>query len=44
MSNTTYAHNPLTLLHMAAYLRQRGIRPVEIFQRARLSLDTARAK
>ena len=32
-----YAHNPLTLLHIASYLRQRGIRPVEIFQRAGVS-------
>jgi AraC-like DNA-binding protein len=29
-----YAHNPSTLLHIAAYLRHRGIPPVEIFRRA----------
>jgi AraC-like DNA-binding protein len=29
-----HAHNPSTLLHIAAYLRQRGIPPVEIFRRA----------
>jgi AraC-like DNA-binding protein len=34
MSSDTYAHNPVTLLHIAAYLRQRGIKPLEIFKRA----------
>jgi AraC-like DNA-binding protein len=29
-----YAHNPLTLHHIAAELRKRGISPVEIFTRA----------
>ena len=32
-----YAHNPVTLLHIAPYLRQRGVGPVEIFQRAGVS-------
>jgi AraC-type transcriptional regulator len=32
-----YAHNPLTLLHIASYLRERGVSPVEIFRRAGIS-------
>jgi AraC-like DNA-binding protein len=29
-----YAHNPATLLHIATYLRERGVQPVELFRRA----------
>ncbi len=32
-----YAHNPATLLHIAEYLRDRGIHPLEIFRRADVS-------
>jgi len=32
-----YTHNPATLLHIAEYLRDRGIHPLEIFRRADLS-------
>jgi AraC-like DNA-binding protein len=32
-----YAHNPATLLHIAEYLRERGIHPLEIFRRAEVS-------
>ncbi|MCT8972538.1 helix-turn-helix transcriptional regulator [Microbaculum marinisediminis] len=37
MSNDDFAHNPITLLHIASELRKRGISPVEIFRRAGLS-------
>jgi AraC-like DNA-binding protein len=37
MSNRGFAHNPVTLLHIAAYLRERSISPLEIFRRANLS-------
>jgi AraC-like DNA-binding protein len=40
MSNNTYAHHPVTLLHIAAYLRERGIPPVEIFRRAGIPPST----
>lgn len=32
-----YAHNPATLLHIAEYLRDQGIHPLEIFRRADVS-------
>jgi AraC-like DNA-binding protein len=32
-----YAHNPLTLHHIASYLRKRGVDPVEIFRCAGVS-------
>ena len=32
-----YAHNPATLLHIAEYLRDRGVHPLEIFRRAEVS-------
>ncbi len=32
-----YAHNPATLLHIAEYLRDQGIHPLEIFRRAEVS-------
>lgn len=34
MLGETFAHNPRTLLHIAPYLRSRGVSPVEIFKRA----------
>jgi AraC-like DNA-binding protein len=37
MSRHTFAHNPVTLLHIASYLRQRDISPVEIVRRAGIS-------
>lgn len=33
----SFAHNPRTLLHIAPYLRSRGVSPVEIFKRAGIS-------
>jgi AraC-like DNA-binding protein len=30
----SYAHNPATLLHIAGYLRERGVNPLEVFRRA----------
>jgi len=35
--DTDVCHNPITLLHIASYLRQRGIRPAEVFQRVGVS-------
>jgi AraC-like DNA-binding protein len=32
-----YAHNPATLLHIAEYLRERGVHPLEVFRRAEVS-------
>ena len=32
-----YAHNPATLLHIAEYLRDRGVHPLAIFRRAEVS-------
>jgi hypothetical protein len=32
-----YAHNPATLLHIAEYLRDRGVDPLDIFRRADVS-------
>jgi Arabinose-binding domain of AraC transcription regulator, N-term len=40
MSSSAYAHHPVTLLHVAAYLRERGIPPVEIFRRAGIPPST----
>jgi AraC-like DNA-binding protein len=37
MSSRAFAHNPATLLHIAPYLRERGISPLEIFRRAGIS-------
>jgi hypothetical protein len=37
MSSRIYAHNPATLLHIATYLRQRGISALEIFRRVGIS-------
>lgn len=37
MLSEVYAHNPRTLLHIAPYLRSRGVSPVEIFKRAEVS-------
>ncbi len=37
MSNEEFAHNPRTLLHVAAQLRRCGISPVEIFKNVGLS-------
>jgi len=37
MSDHGFAHNPVTLLHIAAYLRERSISPLEIFGRASIS-------
>lgn len=34
MLSESFAHNPRTLLHIAPYLRSRGVSPVEIFKRA----------
>jgi AraC-like DNA-binding protein len=34
MSSDAYAHNPVTLLHIAARLRTLGISPLDIFRRA----------
>jgi len=33
MLSEAFAHNPRTLLHIAPYLRSRGVSPVEIFDR-----------
>jgi AraC-like DNA-binding protein len=37
MISEEYTHNPVTLLHIADELRQRGVPPVEIFRRANIS-------
>lgn len=37
MSSDDYAHNPRTLLHIAAELRRRGISPVEVFRQSDIS-------
>lgn len=37
MLSEVYAHHPRTLLHIAPYLRSRGVSPVEIFKRAEIT-------
>lgn len=37
MDAESFAHNPRTLLHIAPYLKSRGVSPIEIFQRAGVS-------